>query len=79
MITRAQAGVVVTGSIHIERTGRGARKGIRTGPALAAPDPGRVPRVARLMALAIRFDQLVREARLPTTPSCSVRARDAAG
>jgi hypothetical protein len=29
-------------------------------PAPAAREPGRVPRVARLMALAIRFDQLIR-------------------
>ena len=28
---------------------------------LAAPVPGRVPRVARLMALAIKFDTLIRD------------------
>ena len=53
--------LVVTGSIHIERKGRGARKELRAGVAPKQADPGRVPRVARLMALAIRFDQLVRE------------------
>jgi hypothetical protein len=52
---------VVAGPIHIERKGRGAKKVIRSGPAAPFPEAGRVPRVARLMALAIRFDQLVRE------------------
>jgi hypothetical protein len=61
MTTRTQTTVVVTGSIHIERTGRGARKEIRTGPSPATLETGRVPRVARLMALAIHFDGLVRE------------------
>jgi len=48
-------------NLHFKRSGRGSRKTIRKGK---APDPssrpsGRVPRVARLMALAIRFDQLI--------------------
>jgi hypothetical protein len=55
------APLVVAGAIHIDRKGRGAQKVIRTGSAPSPPEPGRVPRVARLMALAIRFDQLVRE------------------
>jgi hypothetical protein len=37
--------------------GRKARKDL---PAPASPKAGRVPRVARLMALAIRFERLVR-------------------
>jgi hypothetical protein len=53
--------LMVEGSIHFERKGRGAMKEIRIGPAPSKPEPGRVPRVARLMALAIRFDALVRE------------------
>lgn len=48
--------------MHFERAARG-RKQVEAGP--AAPQPvlpaGRVPRVARLMALAIRFDRLLRE------------------
>ncbi len=42
--------VTVGGTIHFGRTGRGARKVIREGP---APNPvlGRIPRVACLMAL----------------------------
>ena len=37
-----------------------SRKEVRTGPAPDAPTATRVPRVARLMASAIRFEQLVR-------------------
>jgi len=49
-------------NFHFKRSGRGSRKTIRKGK---APDPssrpsGRVPRIARLMALAIRFDELIR-------------------
>ena len=46
---------------HLERRGKGARKQVEPGPALVAIEPGRVPRVARLMALAIRFERLLRE------------------
>jgi hypothetical protein len=46
--------------VHFRRRGRGFRKELHPGqeprPALEA---GRIPRVARLMALAIRFEQLV--------------------
>ena len=51
--------LTIGGTIHFGRAGRGARKVIREG---AAPPsvPGRVPRVSRLMALAIRFDGLVK-------------------
>lgn len=41
--------------------GRRARKELREGDAAPAPPVGRVPRVSRLMALAIRFDQLIRD------------------
>lgn len=52
--------LTIGGTIHFGREGRGARKVIHAG---AAPPkaPGRIPRVARLMALAIRFDGLVRK------------------
>ena len=48
-------------NLHFERNGRGSRKTIREGEAKEPPprSVGRVPRVARLMALAIRFDDLV--------------------
>jgi len=50
----------VTRAIHFEIKAR--RKRIADGPGPAAdeaPLPGRVPRVAKLMALAIRFDKLI--------------------
>lgn len=44
------------------RHGRGRQKGIRQGRATPHPvrEPGRVPRISRLMALAIRFEELIR-------------------
>jgi hypothetical protein len=45
--------------VHFERSGRGAPRTLEPGPAPPLPHPGRVPRVARLMALAIRFENLV--------------------
>ena len=47
--------------VHFQAQARG-RKQLRVGPEppRPAPDPGRVPRVARLMALAIRFEGLLR-------------------
>lgn len=54
------AALTVAGTLHFARRGRGGRKEGREGekPAAAA---GRVPRVARLMALALKFDRLIRE------------------
>jgi hypothetical protein len=48
-------------TIHFDRRGRGAQKQMRLGAEAARPEPGRVPRVSRLMALAHRFDRLLRE------------------
>lgn len=47
--------------IHFERGRR--RRAIQVGPKpLGSPrEPGRIPRVSRLMALAMRFDQYVRD------------------
>lgn len=45
--------------VHFE-TRRSGRKALRIGPAPEPPPPGRIPRVTRLMALAIRFDHLIR-------------------
>lgn len=53
------APLTVEGTIHFAR--RGKAKELRVGP---APEPlaaGRVPRVARLMALALKFEALIRE------------------
>jgi hypothetical protein len=46
--------------VHFQRGGRGSRKEMRSGVQTPALPPGRVPRVSRLMALALRFDALVR-------------------
>ncbi len=55
-------GLTVECAVHF-RNGRHGRKRMRTGrePRPGPVDTGRVPRLSRLMALAIRFDRLVRE------------------
>lgn len=54
--------LIIEKQIHFDRRGRGARKEMVSGadPRSQLP-PGRVPRVARLLALAHRFEQLLRE------------------
>ena len=49
-------------TVHCRRQGHGSAKELATAAPPAAPAvvPGRVPRLARLMALAIRFDGLIR-------------------
>ena len=51
--------LTVRREFHVGR-GKRSRKEVREGGAVEVP-AGRVPRVARLMALAIRFDQLIRD------------------
>jgi hypothetical protein len=46
--------------VSFPQPGRGSHKERRSGTASASLPPGRVPRVARLMALALRLDELVR-------------------
>lgn len=54
--------ITVEHDIHFERRGRGSRRVMETGPEpFVERTPGRVPRVTRLMALAIRFDRLIRD------------------
>jgi hypothetical protein len=57
------SGISVVRSVHFVRRGHGARKQFKAGAGAAAPrrECGSVPRVARLMALAIRFEQLIRD------------------
>src|SRR5262245_51506757 len=51
--------------VQFRRRGRGARKELTTGHAEPrAVEPGRVPRVARLMALAIKFDGYLRSGKV---------------
>jgi hypothetical protein len=53
--------VTIEFPVHFTR-GTAGRKEVNVGPEPPAPTPerGRVPRVSRLMALAIRFEELVR-------------------
>ena len=48
----------VESTIHVRRLNRG-EKVIRTGESPPEP-PGRIPRISRMMALAIWFDELIR-------------------
>ena len=50
--------LTVTQEVHFQRGGQG-RKELQGSPPKPPVPPGRVPRVARLMALAIRFDELI--------------------
>ena len=52
-------GLTVDRPFHVAH-GRKRRKELREGEATKVPT-GRVPRVSRLMALAIRFDKLIRD------------------
>ncbi len=56
-----ETNLTVTRKVHFSTRNKGRRE-IRPGPQPVADDvpAGRVPRVARLMALAIRFDDLIR-------------------
>jgi hypothetical protein len=58
----ANVGFTVECKIHF-KDGRRGRKRIRQGeaPAPVPIEPGNVPRVSRLMALAIRFDSLIQQ------------------
>jgi hypothetical protein len=50
--------------VHFHRCGRGSRKELRSGVEASALSPGRVPRVSRLMALALRLDDLIRSGKI---------------
>ena len=62
MVTHGRDGrLTTTGTIHFARARRG-RKELRPGEAPPPPPPivfGRVPRIARLMALAIRMRRMI--------------------
>lgn len=52
--------ITIERSVHFGQ-GRRTRKELREGEATSSAPAGRIPRVSRLMALAIRFDQLIRD------------------
>lgn len=52
--------LVLRTQLHVDRSGRGAPKRLVPGTTPLGHTAGRVPRVAKLMALALRFDELVR-------------------
>ena len=52
--------ITIGRKVHFQ-TGRRTRKELREGEATPASPPGRVPRVSRVMALAIRLEQLIRD------------------
>ena len=57
--------IKLTRKVHFARRPNRSRAMIvEDGPPAAPVAPGRVPRVSRLMALAIRFDRLIREAKV---------------
>ena len=51
-------GLTITKQVHFQR-GRGSRKVMKEGDVPKAPSPGKIPRISRLMALAIRMEKLV--------------------
>ena len=55
------ATLTVECDFHFQRRGKGARKELESGAAPPAVAPGRVPRVAKFIALAIRFERLLRQ------------------
>lgn len=52
--------ITIERKVHF-RQGRRTRKELQNGEATPSATAGRMPRVSRLMALAIRFDQLIRD------------------
>lgn len=47
--------------VHFEASRRGRKRAVVGAKPAAPAQPGNLPRVTRLMALAIRFDQLIRD------------------
>jgi hypothetical protein len=53
--------ISVTTNVHFTTARSGRKRMHRAGPPIPqAPQPGRIPRISKLMALAIRFDEMLR-------------------
>ena len=59
--------LVIEGSLSFGRRGRAGSKELQADarPAATSPLPARVPRIARLMALALRLEALVQQGTVP--------------
>ena len=53
--------------MYFQPMGHGGRKAVRPGVAKSSLPAGRVPRVARLMALALRFEELLRSGQIASS------------
>jgi hypothetical protein len=53
--------ITVKRKVHIERGPRGTRRVSAQRLEVIPIEPGRIPRISRLMALAIRFERLLRD------------------
>lgn len=53
--------ITVKRKVHVARQSKGRVALVNKPPAHEAAPPGRIPRISRLMALAIHFDRLLRE------------------
>ena len=54
--------LTIESDFHFDRRGRGGRKELQPGAGPPRPaEPGRLPRVTRFMALAIRFERLLHD------------------
>jgi len=56
--------ITVKRKVHIVRRSRGRKTLNETPPPSAAAPAGRIPRISRLMALAVHFDRLLREGKV---------------
>jgi len=62
MTPKGTHGLMMQGRLHFRRGARGRKRAAEgEKPTLPAVEPGRVPRISRLMALAIHFDGLIRK------------------
>lgn len=53
--------ITIKRKVHFTRGKAGRRRIVTKQPAAETVEAGRVPRISKLMALAIRFDRLIRE------------------